>query len=106
VIAIQTGDRNGSVVAAVLVEPVDEIMLITDGGVLVRTRVSEVKASSRVTMGVKLIALDQGAQLAGLQKVAESAVEAIDDDSVEPAESADSPDSPDSAPGDLPAPEA
>jgi DNA gyrase subunit A len=94
VIAIQTGDRNGAVVAAVLVEPVDEIMLITDGGVLVRTRVSEVKASSRVTMGVKLIALDQGAQLAGLQKVAESAVEAIDEDST------------DVAPGELPAPEA
>ena len=53
-------------------------MLITDGGVLVRTRVAEVKASSRVTMGVKLIALDHGAQLAGLQKVAESVVEAIE----------------------------
>jgi DNA gyrase subunit A len=53
-------------------------MLITDGGVLVRTRVAEVKASSRVTMGVKLIALDGGAQLAGLQKVAESVIEAAE----------------------------
>ena len=104
VISIQTGDRNGRVVAAVLVEPVDEIMLITDGGVLVRTRVSEVKASSRVTMGVKLIALDQGAQLAGLQKVAESAVEAIDDDSVDTTASSESPDSSDPALGDMPAP--
>jgi hypothetical protein len=53
-----------------------------------------------------LIALDQGAQLAGLQKVAESAVEAIDDDSVDTAASSESPDSADPAPGDLPAPEA
>jgi len=78
VIAIQTGDRNGDMVAAVMVDPNDEIMLITDGGVLVRTRVAEVKASSRVTMGVKLIALDGGAQLAGLQKVAESVIEAAE----------------------------
>ena len=79
VIAIQTGDRNGAVVAAVLVEPSDEIMLITDGGVLVRTRVAEVKESSRVTMGVKLIALDENAQLVGLQKVAESVAEIADE---------------------------
>lgn len=119
VIAIQTGDRNGQVVAAVLVEPADEIMLITDGGVLVRTRVAEVKASSRVTMGVKLIALDHGAQLAGLQKVAESVVEAIEELADEaagvpigaqdalPTASPDAPsDSAGSATGDLPGPDA
>jgi DNA gyrase subunit A len=71
-IAIQTTERNGKVVGAVLVDPDDEIMLITDGGVLVRTRVAEIREMSRATQGVTLIALDDGAKLAGLQRVAET----------------------------------
>jgi len=73
-IAIQTSERNGKVVGAVLVDPNDEIMLITDRGVLVRTRVSEVREMGRATQGVTLIAVDDGSQLAGLQRIVESDV--------------------------------
>ena len=73
-IAIQTSERNGKVVAAVLVDPDDEIMLITDSGVLVRTRVAEIREMGRATQGVTLIALDHSARLAGLQRVVETAV--------------------------------
>ena len=61
-IAIQQSERNGKVVAATLVRPDDEIMLITDSGVLVRTRVAEIRELGRATQGVTLIALDDGAQ--------------------------------------------
>ena len=73
-IAIQASERNGKVVGAVLVDPNDEIMLITDKGVLVRTRVSEVREMGRATQGVTLIAVDDGSQLAGLQRIVESDV--------------------------------
>nr|HMS81909.1 DNA gyrase C-terminal beta-propeller domain-containing protein [Burkholderiaceae bacterium] len=71
-IAIQTSERNGRVVGAVLVEPKDEIMLITTGGVLVRTRVSEIREMGRATQGVTLIAVDEGTTLSGVQRVVES----------------------------------
>ncbi len=71
-IAIQTSERNGKVVGAVLVEPKDEIMLITTGGVLVRTRVSEIREMGRATQGVTLIAVDEGTTLSGVQRVVES----------------------------------
>jgi len=71
-IAIQQTERNGKVVAATLVRPDDEIMLITDKGVLVRTRVSEIRELGRATQGVTLIALDQGTQLIGLQRIVEN----------------------------------
>jgi DNA gyrase subunit A len=71
-IAIQQSERNGKVVAATLVRPNDEIMLITDKGVLVRTRVSEVRELGRATQGVTLIALDDGAKLSGLQRIVEN----------------------------------
>jgi DNA gyrase subunit A len=71
-IAIQTSERNGRVVAATLVKPDDEIMLITTGGVLIRTRVNEIRAMSRATQGVTLINLDKGEKLISLEKVAES----------------------------------
>ncbi|MEO8298635.1 MAG: DNA gyrase subunit A [Burkholderiales bacterium] len=73
-IAIQQSERNGKVVAATLVRPADEIMLITDKGVLVRTRVSEIRELGRATQGVTLIALDEGTQLAGLQRIVENDV--------------------------------
>ncbi len=71
-IAIQTSERNGKVVAAVLVEPRDELMLITTGGVLVRTRVSEIREMGRATQGVTLISVDEGMRLSGVQRVVEA----------------------------------
>ncbi|MBS0610769.1 MAG: DNA gyrase subunit A [Proteobacteria bacterium] len=71
-IAIQQSERNGRVVAATLVHADDEIMLITDTGVLVRTRVSEIRELGRATQGVTLIALDEGAKLSGLQRIVEN----------------------------------
>ncbi len=71
-IAIQQSERNGKVVAATLVHADDEIMLITDKGVLVRTRVSEIREMGRATQGVTLIALDEGAELSGLQRIVEN----------------------------------
>ena len=71
-IAIQQSERNGKVVAATLVRPEDEIMLITDRGVLVRTRVAEIRELGRATQGVTLIALDDGAELIGLQRIVEN----------------------------------
>ncbi len=71
-IAIQTSARNGNVVAATLVEDKDGIMLITTGGVLIRTRVAEIRQMSRVTQGVTLINLGPDEKLAGLQKIVDS----------------------------------
>lgn len=74
-IAIQTSERNGKVVAATLVNENDEIMLITTGGVLIRTRVSEVREMGRATQGVTLIAVEEGTTLSGLQRILESDIE-------------------------------
>ena len=71
-IAIQQSERNGKVVAATLVHDDDEIMLITNTGVLVRTRAIEIREMGRATQGVTLIALDKGAQLIGLQRIVEN----------------------------------
>ena len=72
VIAIAASERNGKVVAARLVKDEDEIMLITTGGVLIRTRVREIRELGRATQGVTLISLDDGEKLAGLEKVVET----------------------------------
>jgi DNA gyrase subunit A len=77
-IAIQTSERNGRVVAAALVAPEDEIMLITTGGVLIRTRVDEIREMGRATQGVTLIAVGEGNKLSGLQRVVESDAEGDD----------------------------
>ena len=79
-IAIQQSERNGKVVAATLVHTDDEIMLITDRGVLVRTRVSEIREMGRATQGVTLIGLDDGSKLSGLQRIVENdaSLDAID----------------------------
>jgi DNA gyrase subunit A len=74
-IAIQTSERNGKVVAATLVEAADEIMLITTGGVLIRTRVAEIREMGRATQGVTLIAVEDGTKLSGLQRILESDIE-------------------------------
>ena len=71
-IAIQQTGRNGKVVAATLVHSDDDIMLITDRGVLVRTRVSEIREMGRATQGVILIGLDEGSKLSGMQRIVEN----------------------------------
>ena len=70
-IAIQTTERNGKVIGAVLVGDEDEIMLISTGGVLIRTRVKQIREMGRSTQGVRLIDLDEGTKLAGVERVAE-----------------------------------
>jgi DNA gyrase subunit A len=77
-IAIQTTERNGKVVAATLVNETDEIMLITTGGVLIRTRVAEIREMGRATQGVTLIAVEDGTKLSGLQRVVESDVDEVE----------------------------
>ncbi|WP_028883927.1 DNA gyrase subunit A [Taylorella asinigenitalis] len=74
-IAIQTSDRNGKVVAAVLVQPEDEIMLITTDGIVVRTKVEQIREMGRATQGVTLIRVDQGTKLSGVQRVVETVTE-------------------------------
>ncbi len=74
-IAIQTSERNGKVVAATLVEPSDEIMMITTGGILIRTRVLEIREMGRATQGVTLISVGDGTKLSGLQKIVETDVD-------------------------------
>jgi DNA gyrase subunit A len=82
-IAIQQSERNGKVVAATLVHGDDDIMLITDRGVLVRTRVSEIREMGRATQGVILINLDDGTKLSGMQRIVENDAQAGADDANE-----------------------
>ncbi len=92
-IAIQTSERNGRVVAAVLAalgETHEEIMLISTGGVLIRTPVNDIRVMSRSTQGVTLINLDKGTFLAGLEKV----VETDETDEMEETEAAEESDKP------------
>jgi len=70
-IAIQASARNGKLVAAQIVGDDDEIMLITTGGVLIRTRIAEIREIGRTAQGVRLINLGEGEKLAGLETVAE-----------------------------------
>ncbi|ALM81858.1 DNA gyrase subunit A [Bordetella sp. N] len=106
-IAIQTSSRNGKVVGAVLVETTDEIMLITTGGVLVRTRVSEIREMGRATQGVTLISVDDGSHLSGVRRVVESdadvdaEAEADVDGAAKPEGAADAGNGDSAAPGDV-----
>jgi DNA gyrase subunit A len=71
VIAIQVNDRNGTVVGAVPADDQDEVMLISAGGTLVRTRVHEISVMGRNTQGVRLISLDAGENLVGIERILE-----------------------------------
>jgi len=71
VIAIQSSERNGPVVGAVLVDDNDEVMLISTGGVLIRTLVAQIREQGRSTQGVTLIALGDGEKLAGMERIEE-----------------------------------
>ena len=97
-IAIQQTERNGKVVAATLVHADDEIMLITDKGVLVRTRVSEIRELGRATQGVTLIALDEGSKLSGLQRIVENDANVSDPEALP--DDTDSPEAPGTPPAD------
>jgi DNA gyrase subunit A len=83
VIAIQVTDRNGNVVGAVSADDNDEVMLISGGGTLVRTRVNEISIMGRNTQGVRLITLGEGESLVGLERILEDK----DEESVESVES-------------------
>src|SRR4030095_16702022 len=69
VIALQISERNGQMVGALLVKPDDEIMLISSSGTLVRTPVGEISIQGRNTQGVRLIRLDEGDRLVGLERI-------------------------------------
>lgn len=99
IIAIDTGERNGELVAAKLVAESDDLMLITSGGVLIRTKVDQVRETGRAAQGVRLINLDQGEHLVGLERIAEaeeidSEVTIATSDKAESAHEADSEHSP------------
>ncbi len=70
-IAIQASERNGALVGAVLVDDHDEVMLISTGGVLIRTAVAQIREMGRSTQGVTLIALSEGEKLAGIARIEE-----------------------------------
>lgn len=84
-IAINTGERNGDLVAATLVSETDDLMLITSGGVLIRTKVEQIRETGRAAAGVRLINLDEGETLVSLERVAEEAEDeaALESDAVE-----------------------
>ncbi len=84
VIAIQTSERNGDVVGATLVKEGDEIMLITSGGTLVRTKADEISIVGRNTQGVRLISLGEEQVLSGIERIEEVQTDEVDaDDSTE-----------------------
>jgi len=70
-IAIQTSERNGQLVGAVMVDDRDEVMLISTGGVLIRTAVAQIREQGRSTQGVTLISLGEGEKLAGVERIDE-----------------------------------
>jgi len=80
VLAIKTSERNGAMVGACLLEENDEIMLITDGGTIVRTRSSEISVVGRNTQGVRLIRLTKNEKLVEFERVCESIMDDDEDD--------------------------
>ena len=80
VIAIQVNERNGKIVGAVPADDTDEVMLISNGGTLVRTRVNEISVMGRNTQGVRLIKLTRGEVLVGIERVVEDKSDANGDD--------------------------
>lgn len=79
-IGIQTSARNGALVGAVLVNEHDEIMLITDGGILVRTPVDGISVVGRNTQGVRIIRLDKGEKVIGVDRIEGLAGEESDEE--------------------------
>lgn len=78
VIALQISERNGRMVGALQVKPDDEIMLISSSGTLVRTPVSDISVQGRNTQGVRLIRLDEGDRLVGLERIVAEGTEGVE----------------------------
>jgi DNA gyrase subunit A len=97
VIALQTSERNGRTVAALHVSPEQEIMLISSSGTLVRTPVADISVQGRNTQGVRLIRLEEGERLAGVESI--DALSSEDDQPGDAAAPAASPDADEPAPG-------
>jgi DNA gyrase subunit A len=91
VIAIQVTERNGAVVGAVPADDNDEVMLISSGGTLVRTRVNEISIMGRNTQGVRLITLVNGETLVGIERIVEDKDDGDTGDHVELAADTDDP---------------
>ena len=99
--SIKTSDRNGDQVGAVLVTATDQVMLITDGGTLVRTPVADVSLMGRDTQGVRMIRLNKNEKLIGIERVVSLGEDGEDEDDdtgsvIDGSTPLDSPDSPDS----------
>jgi DNA gyrase subunit A len=91
VIALQTTERNGAMVAALQVAAPQELMLISSNGTLVRTPVADVSVVGRNTQGVRLIRLDEGERLTGVERIESLDGESSAGDSDESTESSDGP---------------
>jgi DNA gyrase subunit A len=78
VIALQISDRNGHMVGAMQIKQDDEVMLISSGGTLVRTPVKDISVQGRNTQGVRLIRLDEGDRLVGLECIIAEGVEGVE----------------------------
>jgi len=98
VIAIQVSERNGAVIGAVLVDDHDQVMLISTGGVLIRTAVAQIREMGRSTQGVTLIALGEGEKLAGMERIEERDLGNGNGGNGDPHEEVAPPDSPPSEP--------
>ena len=85
-----TTDRTGGVAGALTVREADELMLITNKGKMVRTRVAEIRELGRATQGVTLIGLDEGSRLSGLQRIVENDAPVEDDEGTDGAAGAES----------------
>jgi DNA gyrase subunit A len=85
IILIECSDRNGKVVGIALVKPEDEIMLITDRGQTIRTRVSEIRETGRNAQGVKVMNVSEGERVVALESVGESRAASVLDDEGEAA---------------------
>ena len=79
VIAMQISERNGAVVGALLVNDTDELMIITDGGTLVRTRIAEISVVGRSAQGVRVIRLDSDEKVVAVDRIAGLVGEEIED---------------------------
>ena len=90
VIAMQTSDRNGALVGAVLVDDDDELMIITDGGTLVRTRTNEISILGRNTQGVRVIRPGKDEKVIGLDRIASLGDEVDEDELMDGEEMPDS----------------
>jgi DNA gyrase subunit A len=83
IINIQTSDRNGKVVGIAYVHDDDELMIISQQGMILRMRAGDVRAIGRATQGVRLIEMEEGDEVVAIAKLAEKEVEGADDDNVQ-----------------------